>query len=226
MTAPGPTGRLLTVISKVRLQKLQALFLLAAVAAVLPGCGGVQTVTHVNEAYQPAKHKRLAILSFESKNADGRSMADSFLPMFMSEGFVGVDRSLVDGALEEANVSNASAVTMAQLKKIKTTANVDVVVMGSIDAKKPGIDIDAVSLRAVDTENGDVLVSSSFKNEKQIEAIQIPGLMMADIHRQLARLAKRRLKEQRRLEKEEKKRLRAAAAKAQSPAPSANSGSR
>lgn len=189
-------------------------FLIVMAAAALTGCGGRQTITQVNDAYLPAKHKRLAILPFESKYADGRSMADSFLPMFMSEGFVGVDRSLVDGALAEANASDSSALTLAQLQKIKTAANVDVLVMGSIDAKKPGIDIDAVSLRGVDPQNGDVLFSSSFKNEKQIDAIQIPGQMMSDIHSRLKALAKRRLKEQRRLEREEKKRQKAAAAAA------------
>ena len=179
------------------------------VAAVAAGCGGVQTVTQVTDAYQPAKHKRLAILALESKYADGRSMADSFLPMFMGEGFVGVDRILVDGALQEMNVSDAASITLVQIRQLKKAANVDVVVMGSVDAKKTG-EIDAVSIRAVDSENGDVLISSSFKNEKTVDAIQIPGLMMADIHSQLKALAKRRLKEQRRVEKEERKRERAA----------------
>lgn len=192
--------------------KTIASFCVLVAAIALSGCGGVQTVTQVTGSYQPAKHKRLAILAFESKYADGKSMADSFLPLFMAEGFVGVDRALVNGALEAASVTDSASVTLEQLKKIKATAGVDVVVMGSIDAKKPGIDIDAVSLRAVDTDNGDVLISASFKNEKQIDSIQIPGQMQRIIHRELRALAKSRLREQRRLEKAEKKRLKKAAA--------------
>ncbi|HEX4046665.1 MAG TPA: hypothetical protein VH309_02465 [Elusimicrobiota bacterium] len=190
--------------------RLTALVAFAAIGAVSAGCGGVQTVTQVTDAYQPAKHKRLAILAFQSKYADGSSMADSFLPLFMGEGFVGVDRIVVDGALEAMNVSDPSSITLEQIRKLKEQANVDVVVMGSIDAEKTG-DILAVSLRAVDSQNGDVLISSSFKNEKEVDKIEIPGLMMKDIHSRLRQLAKARLREQRRLAKAEKKRQRAAA---------------
>jgi len=195
---------------------MKRLFLpvLASAAVLIAGCGGVQTVSQVNESYLPSKHKRLAILPFESKYADGRSMADSFLPLFMSEGFVGVDRTLVSGALEAAAVLDPASITMEQLKKMKTAAGVDVVVMGSIDAKKPGTDIDAVSLRAVDSETGDVLISASFKNEKQIDSIQIPGQMLRVIRGKLRALAKRRLRDTRRAAKAEGKRLKKEAAAA------------
>lgn len=186
---------------------MRSLPALAAVlaAATLMGCRSTPTATRINEIYDPRVHRRIAVLPFESKYADGRSMADAFLTHLMASGFGVVDR----GALDAAELSGDAPPTLAQLKKLKE-AGVDAIVLGSIDAKKPGTEIDAVSVRMVDARDGGIILSSTYRNEKQLEANAIPAVVVEDVKAQLNKLAKRRLKEEKR-----RQRLAAKAAQAQ-----------
>jgi len=141
-------------------------------------------------------------------------MADAFVTQFMTGGFLALERGLADSVIEEiSQQGGVGALNVAQLKKIREVLNVDAIVLGSIDALKTG-EINSVSLRLVDVRTGDVLISSSFKNEKMVETNQIPAMMMEDINKQLRRLAKKRLKEERRRQKlEERKAAEAANAR-------------
>jgi len=152
-----------------------------------------------------SNYQRIAVFPFDTKWADGRSMADSFITQFLSLEFTIVDRSLIQAILQEMNVTDPTVLSKAQLQKLKQEANADAIVFGSIDAKKPGTEIDAVSLRMIDLNTGDVLISSSFKNDKQIEAGQIPGQMIADIRGAMRQIASQRVREAGTREKIERK---------------------
>ena len=187
---------------------LPVLLLCSAVA-----CGSVPTQTWINPMFQPQVHQKVVVLPFDSKFADGRNMADAFVTQFMGCGFVAVERGLADSVIQEINLEGGvGALNVAQLKKMREVLNADGIVLGSIDALKTG-EVNSVSLRLIDIRTGDVLLSSSFKNEKMIEVNQIPSAMMEDISKQLRQLAKKRAKEERARKKAEARKA-AAAAKA------------
>lgn len=170
------------------------LVLLAALAAA--GCGSAPVTTRINDSYDPTVHKRLAVLPFDSKYADGRSMSDAIVTGLMADGFSVADRDSLGGV----DLSDADqALAPDQLAKLKS-ASVDGIVFGSIDSMKTG-EINAVSLRMVDTRNGSIIFSSTFKNEKQLDANQIPQVITDDIGKELKRLYKRRLKAWKRQQK-------------------------
>lgn len=166
----------------------------------LSGCFGSQTSTLVQSSQELEGIRRIAVLPFRAQYGDGQAMGDAFVTEFMSAGFLVVERGLLEGVFRSLSLDfEAGALRPEELANVAKAAKVEAVVFGTLQAEseKSGGDILSVSLRMVGAQTGEILLSSTYRNEKLLPANQIPGTMMQDIRKKLdayhARLAKDRL---------------------------------
>ncbi|MBI5201671.1 MAG: hypothetical protein HY925_08815 [Elusimicrobia bacterium] len=180
------------------------------------GCISFPTQTYVQPVNNLDVEKRIAILPFESRHADGQAMADQFVTEFIGTGFTVVDRNIVEGAAKNLGIDLSGRVLEpAEMTKLAEKSKVDSFVFGTINAEpeKQGGTILSVSLRMVNAKNGEVIFSSTFKNEKELPAYQIPKTMMSHIRSKVKSSVKKKQKEQKRKERELKAKQAAASEK-------------
>lgn len=186
----------------------------AALCASLAGCFGSQTSTLIQPTPTLENIKRIAVLPFQSQHGNGLAMSDAMVTEFMSAGFYVVDRGLLEGVFRSLSLDfDAGALKPEELVAVGKATNVDAVVFGTLhaDSEKLGGDIQAVSLRMVAVQNGEVVLSSTFKNEKLLLSHAIAPEMMDNI---LSRLKKYRRAMERGRRKAEKARRKAEKAEA------------
>ena len=193
--------------------KRAALILLSA---LLSGCFGSQTSTLVQPSQELEGTRRIAVLPFRAQYGDGQAMGDAFVTEFMSAGFLVVERGLLEGVFRSLSLDfETGALRPEELVSVAKSAKVDAVIFGTLQAEseKVGGDLLSVSLRMVSAQSGEILLSSTYRNEKLLPANQIPGAMMKDIQKQLDSYHAKLAQDRRRAEKARKK-AEAAAAKA------------
>ncbi|MBI4346909.1 MAG: hypothetical protein HY553_08650 [Elusimicrobia bacterium] len=186
------------------------------VAAVLAGCLGLitawigtgcisfPTATHVQPVNNLDIEKRVAVLPFEARHGNGQAMADHFVTEFLGYGFTVVERNVVEGAAKNLGIDLSGRVLEPQeMSKLADKSKVDAFVFGTLNAEpeKQGGLILSVSLRMVNAKSGEVILSSSFKNEKELQPYQIPKVMMSHIGSRVKKSVKRKAKEQKRKER-------------------------
>lgn len=176
---------------------------LAAAAALALGAGGClpsfPTQTYVQPANNLDTDKRIAILPFEARHGDGQAMADAFVTEFMSAGFTVVDRNVLEGVGKNLGIDlSARVLQPEELARIAEKAKVDALVFGTLnaDSERQGGLVHSVSLRMVNAKSSEVILSSTFKNEKELPAYQIPHAMMSNIGSRVKKSIKQKKKEQ------------------------------
>lgn len=188
--------------------KLSRWGLLASVVAIgVSGCFSRPTDTFLKPSLDIDARRRIAILPFESKHGDGQAMADAFVTEFMSAGFTVVDRGLLEGAGRSLNINvQGGVLEPEELTKLAAKLRLHGVVFGTLNAEpeRQGGEVRSVSLRMVDADNGEVILSSTFKNEKTLPAFQIPNEMMSHIFKRVKKAVKAK-------KRQEKKRAQAEA---------------
>lgn len=167
---------------------------LALIATVALGAAPM-TRTHVVEGLQVSgRYKRLAVMPFQSTQTDGAALADSFITEFLGAGFSMVERSQMQAILEELKLSHVGLISNERVKQLGRLAEIDALIIGSVDAASPQ-EVRSVSLRLVDAETADVLLSSTFSNsdpgEPYLPLSRIPVVMVADIAPRLGTVGNR-----------------------------------
>lgn len=187
-------------------RKIESLFAtvsaagIAGLLALGTGCLSFPTSTYVQPVNSLDVEKRIAVLPFESRHANGQSMADAFVTEFMRAGFTVVDRNLVEGVAKNLGIDlSARVIEPTELAKIAEKAKLDAIVLGTINAEpeKQGGTILSVSVRMVNARSGEVIVSSTFKNEKELAPYQIPKVMMSHLTSKVKGSVKKKQKEER-----------------------------
>jgi curli biogenesis system outer membrane secretion channel CsgG len=171
-----------------------------ALTALCAGClPSFPTSTYVNPSSSFDSEKRVAILPFEARHGNGQAMADAFVTQFMSAGFTVVDRNVVEGVAKNLGLDLSSPVLQPdELSKLAERSKVDAFVFGTINAEseRQGGLVHSVSVRIVHARSSEVILSSTFKNEKELPAFQIPQAMMSNIARRVKKSVKSKRKEE------------------------------
>lgn len=171
------------------------------------GCLSFPTQTYVQPVNNLDVEKRIAVLPFEARHGNGQAMADHFVTEFIGTGFTVVDRNLVDGAAKGLGIDlSGQALEPTEMAKLAEKAKVEAFVFGTLNAEpeKQGGLVLSVSLRMVNAKSGEVILSSTFKNEKELPAYRIPKVMMSHIGSRVRKSVKKKQKAFARKEREQK----------------------
>ena len=183
-------------IVKMRLSHIPAVLLVTLVV----GCATTNTV--VRQGSDLKKYRRVAILPFQAQSGGGDAMADAFVTQFMAAGFSVVERRQIEAIFKELGLNMSGVLSQREVKEVGKMAHADALVFGSMEASyqqayyiiggyAPGtseLHAGFVSLRMVDVETGEVVLTSTFENGKAQYArgtSKIPGIMMDDIRSKL-----------------------------------------
>ncbi|OGF50991.1 MAG: hypothetical protein A2231_06445 [Candidatus Firestonebacteria bacterium RIFOXYA2_FULL_40_8] len=178
--------------------KLTGIALVFIFAVMFSSCAsGVKTVK--NDDFTMEKYKRIAVLDFEGNNqVAGAALAESMVPALMEAGFEVMERSALEKLLKEQKLGLTGVVDSSQISRIGNLAGVNALILGNFHAEKkekkrmiavrkrrgifrPRVAVlgrietetvfNNISIRIVDVETGKVLLSSSSKNEIDVEDV-------------------------------------------------------
>ncbi|OGF48742.1 MAG: hypothetical protein A2231_13220 [Candidatus Firestonebacteria bacterium RIFOXYA2_FULL_40_8] len=167
-------------------------------AVIFAGCAsGVKTVKSGD--FNMDKYKKIAVMDFEGNNeAAGKALAESMVPALMEAGFEVMERSALEKLMKEQKLGLTGIVDSSQISRIGSLAGVKALVLGNFHAEKkekkkmiavrkrrgifrPRVAVlgsietetvfNNISIRIVDVETGKVLLSSSSKNEIDVEDV-------------------------------------------------------
>ena len=150
--------------------------------------------TFISKNFSKEKHDRLIVLPIQQQGIKGEdkynlSLTDKYSLEFMKLGFTVIDRSQLNLILEEKTLDMAGFVEKGNYKELKRLINADIVLVGLSEAEwvppssymlgnneiknKGYINALSASIRIIDTETSEVLITSRTAQGRTSKSTQI-----------------------------------------------------
>ena len=147
------------------------LWILAALALGLAGCGGMAPTTYVHPNYDFSRVKRVAVLPLDNLSTDqmaGEKMRVVIMTELLSTGIVDVvELGQVNRALTQLNIQNIRGMSPDEFKRVAAAVAAQMVVIGSVESfdrvQVGGVQAPEVTLtlRGLEAESGLIVWATS-----------------------------------------------------------------